>query len=88
MQPFLVIQCLTEHVDTVLSYCVYVQKEVKQFKYYSQILLFNHTHLKPHLDTVFLFKDQDVSNEYFDRMINGKVQAKINAIEKELIRYR
>lgn len=39
-------------------------------------------------NTVFLFKDQDVSNEYFDRKINEKVQAKINAIEKELIRYR
>ena len=39
-------------------------------------------------NTVFLFEDQDVSNEYFDRKINEKVQAKINAIEKELIRYR
>ena len=39
-------------------------------------------------NTVYLFKDQDVSNEYFDRKINEKVQAKINAIEKELIRYR
>lgn len=52
MQPFLVIQCLTEHVDTVLSYSVFTHKEVRHFKYHSQILLFNPTHLKPHLSGV------------------------------------
>jgi len=76
MQPFLVIQCLTEHVDTVLSYCVYVQKEVKQFKYYSQILLFNHTHLKPHLDMVVPYAFIEESLAIKGCFINSKYELK------------
>lgn len=42
MQHLLVIQCLTEHVHIVLPYCTYIEREVKHFKHYSQILLFGY----------------------------------------------
>jgi hypothetical protein len=69
MQPFLVIQCLTEHVDTVLSYCVCVQKEVRNFKHYSQILLFGYTNHKPYLPAIpvpcAIIEDGLVDEAYF-----------------------
>lgn len=49
MQPFLVIQCLTEHVDIVLSYCACSMKDIKHYKNYSQIILFTLTKHKPYL---------------------------------------
>src|SRR5574343_967370 len=69
MQPFLVIQCLTEHVDTVLSYCNYLQKDVINLKHYSQIHLFGYTNHKPYLLVAnvpyAIIKDNLVDEAYF-----------------------
>lgn len=69
MQHLLVIQCLTEHVDIVLSYCVCVQKEVRHFKHYSQILLFGYTIHRPYLPALpvpcAIIKDGLIDEAYF-----------------------
>lgn len=69
MQPFLVIQCLTEHVDTVLYYSIYGQKEVRHYKHYSQILLFSLTERKTDLRAAnvpyAIIKDGLVDEGYF-----------------------
>ena len=69
MQHLLVIQCLTEHVDIVLSYCVYIHKEVKHFKHYSQILLLrpiNHKSYLPAIPVPYaIIKDGLVDEAYF-----------------------
>ena len=69
MQPFLVIQCLTEHVDTVLSYCACSLKDIKHYKNYSQIILFSFTEHKPYLCAArvpyAIIKDGLVDEAYF-----------------------
>lgn len=69
MQHLLVIQCLTEHVDIVLSYCVYIHEEIKHFKHYSQILLLSPINHKPYLPAIpvpcAIIKDGLVDEAYF-----------------------
>ena len=71
MQHLLVIQCLTEHVHTVLPYCIYIEKEIKHFKHYSQITLFGYRYSKPYLPEVpvpvpcAIIKDGLVDEAYF-----------------------
>lgn len=69
MQHLLVIQCLTEHVHIVLPYCTYIEREVKHFKHYSQILLFGYKYVKPYLLVAnvpyAIIKDGLVDEAYF-----------------------
>ena len=69
MQPFLVIQCLTEHVDIVLSYGMSAFADQKHFKHYTEIRLFGYTEHKPYLLVAnvpyAIIKDGLVDEAYF-----------------------
>ena len=69
MKLFLVIQCLTEHIDIVLSYNISVFADQKHFKHYTEIRLFGYAEHKPYLLVAnvpyAIIKDGLVDEGYF-----------------------